>query len=116
MAVKQGEGYNPAHTIDDSGALSWLMYNSSQMGGGIDNQVVQAAVWHLTGNTIASAGGDLNQVWSVIAQAQACNNGISAANTAKSRAESYSSGGGGFSSGGGGGGSFGGGGGGGGFR
>lgn len=44
------------------------------------------------------------------------NNGISAANTAKSRAESYSSGGGGFSSGGGGGGSFGGGGGGGGFR
>ena len=38
--------------------------------------------------------------------------GISAANTAKSRAESYSSGGGGFSSGGGGGGSFGGGGGG----
>ena len=79
VAVKQGEGYNPAHTIDDSGALSWLMYNSSQMGGGIDNQVVQAAVWHLTGNTIASAGGDLNQVWSVIAQAQACNNGISAA-------------------------------------
>lgn len=44
------------------------------------------------------------------------NSGISAANTAKSRAESYSSGGGGFSSGGGGGGSFGGGGGGGGFR
>lgn len=44
------------------------------------------------------------------------NNGISAASTAKSRAESYSSGGGGFSSGGGGGGSFGGGGGGGGFR
>ena len=44
------------------------------------------------------------------------NNGISAANTAKIRAESYSSGGGGFSSGGGGGGSFGGGGGGGGFR
>lgn len=43
-------------------------------------------------------------------------NGISAANTAKARAESYSSGGGGFSSGGGGGGSFGGGGGGGGFR
>lgn len=44
------------------------------------------------------------------------NKGISAARTAKSRAESYSSGGGGFSSGGGGGGSFGGGGGGGGFR
>lgn len=43
-------------------------------------------------------------------------NGISSANTAKNRAESYSSGGGGFSSGGGGGGSFGGGGGGGGFR
>ena len=42
--------------------------------------------------------------------------GITSANTAKSRAESYSSGGGGFSSGGGGGGSFGGGGGGGGFR
>ncbi|MBQ6495301.1 MAG: DUF2207 domain-containing protein [Bacilli bacterium] len=42
--------------------------------------------------------------------------GIKSANTAKSRAESYSSGGGGFSSGGGGGGSFGGGGGGGGFR
>ncbi len=42
--------------------------------------------------------------------------GISAASTAKSRAESYTSGGGGFSSGGGGGGSFGGGGGGGGFR
>lgn len=42
--------------------------------------------------------------------------GISSANSAKSRAESYSSGGGGFSSGGGGGGSFGGGGGGGGFR
>ena len=42
--------------------------------------------------------------------------GIRSANTAKSRAESYSSGGGGFSSGGGGGGSFGGGGGGGGFR
>ena len=42
--------------------------------------------------------------------------GISEANSAKSRAESYSSGGGGFSSGGGGGGSFGGGGGGGGFR
>jgi len=42
--------------------------------------------------------------------------GISQANEAKSRAESYSSGGGGFSSGGGGGGSFGGGGGGGGFR
>jgi len=42
--------------------------------------------------------------------------GISHANAAKSRAESYSSGGGGFSSGGGGGGSFGGGGGGGGFR
>lgn len=42
--------------------------------------------------------------------------GISAANSAKARAESYSSGGGGFSSGGGGGGSFGGGGGGGGFR
>ncbi len=42
--------------------------------------------------------------------------GISEANAAKSRAESYSSGGGGFSSGGGGGGSFGGGGGGGGFR
>lgn len=42
--------------------------------------------------------------------------GMSSANTAKSRAESYSSGGGGFSSGGGGGGSFGGGGGGGGFR
>lgn len=42
--------------------------------------------------------------------------GISQANVAKSRAESYSSGGGGFSSGGGGGGSFGGGGGGGGFR
>lgn len=42
--------------------------------------------------------------------------GVSKANTAKSRAESYSSGGGGFSSGGGGGGSFGGGGGGGGFR
>ena len=42
--------------------------------------------------------------------------GVSAATTAKSRAESYSSGGGGFSSGGGGGGSFGGGGGGGGFR
>lgn len=42
--------------------------------------------------------------------------GISVAQTAKSRAESYSSGGGGFSSGGGGGGSFGGGGGGGGFR
>jgi len=42
--------------------------------------------------------------------------GISQANAAKSRAESYSSGGGGFSSGGGGGGSFGGGGGGGGFR
>ena len=41
---------------------------------------------------------------------------VSAATTAKSRAESYSSGGGGFSSGGGGGGSFGGGGGGGGFR
>ena len=78
VAVKEGQGYNPAHTIDDSGALSWLMYNSSQMGGGIDNQVVQAAVWHLTGNIIASAGGDLNQVWSVIAQAQACNNNISA--------------------------------------
>ena len=44
------------------------------------------------------------------------NKGISAAQTAKSRAESYSSGGGGFSSGGGGGGSFGGGSGGGGFR
>ena len=44
------------------------------------------------------------------------NNGITAARTAKSRAERYSSGGGGFSSGGGGGGSFGGGGGGGGFR
>lgn len=43
-------------------------------------------------------------------------NGIHSANTAKSRAESYSAGGGGFSSGGGGGGSFGGGGGGGGFR
>ena len=42
--------------------------------------------------------------------------GITSANTARSRAESYSSGGGGFSSGGGGGGSFGGGGGGGGFR
>ena len=42
--------------------------------------------------------------------------GVSAASTARSRAESYSSGGGGFSSGGGGGGSFGGGGGGGGFR
>lgn len=42
--------------------------------------------------------------------------GIASANTAKTRAESYSSGGGGFSSGGGGGGSFGGGGGGGGFR
>ena len=42
--------------------------------------------------------------------------GVSAAKSAKSRAESYSSGGGGFSSGGGGGGSFGGGGGGGGFR
>lgn len=42
--------------------------------------------------------------------------GITSANTAKTRAESYSSGGGGFSSGGGGGGSFGGGGGGGGFR
>lgn len=42
--------------------------------------------------------------------------GISRANSAKQRAESYSSGGGGFSSGGGGGGSFGGGGGGGGFR
>lgn len=42
--------------------------------------------------------------------------GIQEANSAKSRAESYSSGGGGFSSGGGGGGSFGGGGGGGGFR
>ena len=42
--------------------------------------------------------------------------GMSAAETAKIRAESYSSGGGGFSSGGGGGGSFGGGGGGGGFR
>lgn len=42
--------------------------------------------------------------------------GISEANSAKARAESYSSGGGGFSSGGGGGGSFGGGGGGGGFR
>ena len=42
--------------------------------------------------------------------------GVSAATTAKSRAESYSAGGGGFSSGGGGGGSFGGGGGGGGFR
>ena len=42
--------------------------------------------------------------------------GIDSANTAKTRAESYSSGGGGFSSGGGGGGSFGGGGGGGGFR
>lgn len=42
--------------------------------------------------------------------------GITSANTAKSRAQSYSSGGGGFSSGGGGGGSFGGGGGGGGFR
>ena len=44
------------------------------------------------------------------------NSGITAANTARMRAESYSSGGGGFSSGGGGGGSFGGGGGGGGFR
>ncbi|MBQ9657876.1 MAG: DUF2207 domain-containing protein [Clostridia bacterium] len=44
------------------------------------------------------------------------NRGISRANSAKARAESYSSGGGGFSSGGGGGGSFGGGGGGGGFR
>lgn len=43
-------------------------------------------------------------------------NGVSAASSAKQRAESYSSGGGGFSSGGGGGGSFGGGGGGGGFR
>lgn len=42
--------------------------------------------------------------------------GISAANTARERAQSYSAGGGGFSSGGGGGGSFGGGGGGGGFR
>ncbi len=42
--------------------------------------------------------------------------GITSTNTAKTRAESYSSGGGGFSSGGGGGGSFGGGGGGGGFR
>lgn len=42
--------------------------------------------------------------------------GISSANSAKTRAENYSSGGGGFSSGGGGGGSFGGGGGGGGFR
>lgn len=44
------------------------------------------------------------------------NNGIHSANTARSRAQSYSAGGGGFSSGGGGGGSFGGGGGGGGFR
>lgn len=44
------------------------------------------------------------------------NNGVSHANSARARAESYSSGGGGFSSGGGGGGSFGGGGGGGGFR
>ncbi len=44
------------------------------------------------------------------------NSGITAANTARMRAESYSGGGGGFSSGGGGGGSFGGGGGGGGFR
>lgn len=44
------------------------------------------------------------------------NAGVSSANSAKSRAENYSSGGGGFSSGGGGGGSFGGGGGGGGFR
>ena len=41
---------------------------------------------------------------------------VSAASTARSRAQNYSSGGGGFSSGGGGGGSFGGGGGGGGFR
>ena len=45
-----------------------------------------------------------------------CASGITSANTAKSRAESYSSGGGGYSSSGGGGGSFGGGGGGGGFR
>ena len=44
------------------------------------------------------------------------NTGIKSANTAQSRASSYSTGGGGFSSGGGGGGSFGGGGGGGGFR
>ena len=44
------------------------------------------------------------------------NRGITSAQSAKSRAESYSSGGGGFSSGGGGGGSSGGGGGGGGFR
>ena len=44
------------------------------------------------------------------------NSAVSAASTARSRAQSYSSGGGGFSSGGGGGGSFGGGGGGGGFR
>ena len=44
------------------------------------------------------------------------NTGMKSANSAKARAESYSSGGGGFSSGGGGGGSFGGGGGGGGFR
>lgn len=45
-----------------------------------------------------------------------CTSGITSANTAKSRAQGYSSGGGGFSSSGGGGGSFGGGGGGGGFR
>ena len=79
VAVDEGDGYNPAHVIEDGGALSWLMYNSTQLGGSIDNQVVQAAVWHLTGNSIQSAGGDLNQVWSVIAQAQACNNGISGA-------------------------------------
>lgn len=62
---------------------------------------------------MASEGFDYNNVTFIN---YISSTGVSSANSAKARAESYSSGGGGFSSGGGGGGSFGGGGGGGGFR
>ncbi len=81
--VVQGEGYECTRDHADGGALSWLMYHSHQMGGPIDNQIIQAAVWSLTGNIVTNVSGNQafsDQVASVIEQASHCNDNLQVAN------------------------------------
>ena len=71
--VKQGEGYSPSNYDGaDSSALSYLMYLSKD--GSVDNQIIQAAIWKLTGNSIEQVDKSndvyLRQVDAVIAQAR----------------------------------------------
>lgn len=83
VKVLEGDGYNNINneTTDGSGehgALSYIMYQVER--GYVDQQVAQAAIWKLTGNTVQATNGNMTEVDDLIDKANHCNDNTVAAN------------------------------------